>query len=119
MYGHIYTILFLFINITPLFNIMLVIYISNSNKMYVVIDFGGATFDYERKGSIINTRMYRGPEVILGIGWSYPSDMWSVGCILVELYSGSLLFSTVLDNNSSNILFTVDLIYKLNFKKYF
>eukprot|EP01027_Heterolobosea_sp_BB2_P014045 GEZU01020209.1.p1 GENE.GEZU01020209.1~~GEZU01020209.1.p1 ORF type:complete len:208 (+),score=39.15 GEZU01020209.1:124-747(+) len=29
-----------------------------------------------------------------GLGWSYPSDMWSVGCILYELYTGDALFQT-------------------------
>ena len=33
-----------------------------------VIDFGGATYDDERKSSIVNTRQYRAPEVILGWG---------------------------------------------------
>ncbi len=32
--------------------------------------------------------MFRAPEVILGLGWSYPCDMWSVGCIIVELLTG-------------------------------
>lgn len=59
-----------------------------------LIDFGGATFEGEHHAKMVNTRQYRGPEVILGLGWSYPSDMWSVGCILVELYTGRLLFAT-------------------------
>ncbi|KAL7518368.1 hypothetical protein ACHAWX_003205 [Stephanocyclus meneghinianus] len=59
-----------------------------------VIDFGGATFDNEKKSSIVNTRQYRAPEVILGWGWSYPSDLWSAGCIISELYTGRLLFQT-------------------------
>lgn len=59
-----------------------------------LIDFGGATFDNDRHARIINTRQYRGPEVLLGLGWSYPSDIWGVGCILGELLSGELLFST-------------------------
>ncbi|KAL3786872.1 hypothetical protein HJC23_013793 [Cyclotella cryptica] len=59
-----------------------------------VIDFGGATFDNEKKSSIVNTRQYRAPEVILGLGWSYPSDLWSAGCIISELYTGHLLFQT-------------------------
>jgi dual-specificity kinase/CDC-like kinase len=59
-----------------------------------VIDFGGATFDNEKKSSIVNTRQYRAPEVILGWGWSYPSDLWSAGCIMAELYTGHLLFQT-------------------------
>jgi serine/threonine protein kinase len=44
-----------------------------------VIDFGGATYDDDKKSSVINTRQYRAPEVILGIGWSMPSDLWSAG----------------------------------------
>lgn len=59
-----------------------------------VIDFGGATFDNEKHSSIINTRQYRGPEVTLEVGWSFPSDIWSVGCMIAEIYNGDLLFST-------------------------
>lgn len=59
-----------------------------------VIDFGGATYDNEKKSSIVNTRQYRAPEVILSVGWSMPSDLWSIGCILAELYQGELLFAT-------------------------
>lgn len=60
-----------------------------------LIDFGGATYDHETKSSLINTRQYRSPEVILGMEWSLPSDVWSVGCMLMELYTGNLLFQTV------------------------
>jgi dual-specificity kinase/CDC-like kinase len=63
---------------------------------YKVIDFGGATYDDEKKSTIINTRQYRGPEVILELGWSYPSDVWSVGCMIFELFDGDLLFATVI-----------------------
>lgn len=59
-----------------------------------LIDFGGATYDTDKKSSIINTRQYRSPEVILGLGWSMPSDLWSAGCIIAELYKGDLLFPT-------------------------
>lgn len=50
--------------------------------------------DNEKKSSVVNTRQYRAPEVILGLGWSMPSDMWSAGCIIAELYMGELLFAT-------------------------
>ena len=59
-----------------------------------LIDFGAATFQNDQHSTLINTRQYRGPEVILGLGWSYPSDLWSVGCILAELNTGRQLFST-------------------------
>uniref|UniRef100_A0A7R9VL20 Protein kinase domain-containing protein n=1 Tax=Chlamydomonas euryale TaxID=1486919 RepID=A0A7R9VL20_9CHLO len=59
-----------------------------------VIDFGSATFEDQYHSNIVSTRHYRAPEVILGQGWSYPCDMWSVGCILVELITGDALFQT-------------------------
>lgn len=58
------------------------------NLKIKIIDFGGATFDNEHKSTIINTRQYRGPEVTLEAGWSFPSDIWSVGCIIAEIYAG-------------------------------
>jgi len=59
-----------------------------------LIDFGSATFDSHHHTAIISTRHYRAPEVILGIGWTYPADMWSIGCILVELLTGDAVFQT-------------------------
>eukprot|EP00246_Nothoceros_aenigmaticus_P011650 TRINITY_DN3259_c0_g1_i2.p1 TRINITY_DN3259_c0_g1~~TRINITY_DN3259_c0_g1_i2.p1 ORF type:complete len:203 (-),score=14.49 TRINITY_DN3259_c0_g1_i2:1017-1625(-) len=59
-----------------------------------VIDFGSATFENHYHCSVVSTRHYRAPEVILGLGWSYPCDLWSIGCILVELCSGDALFQT-------------------------
>ncbi|PKK65118.1 kinase-like protein [Rhizophagus irregularis] len=59
-----------------------------------LIDFGSATFDDEYHSSVVSTRHYRAPEVILGLGWSYSCDLWSVGCILVELFTGEALFQT-------------------------
>ncbi|XP_023545798.1 serine/threonine-protein kinase AFC3 isoform X2 [Cucurbita pepo subsp. pepo] len=59
-----------------------------------LIDFGSTAFDNENHSSIVSTRHYRAPEVILGLGWSYPCDLWSIGCILVELCSGKALFQT-------------------------
>lgn len=59
-----------------------------------LIDFGGACYNNAKKSAVINTRQYRAPEVILEAGWSMPSDIWSLGCILAELYTGDLLFPT-------------------------
>ncbi|XP_026445072.1 serine/threonine-protein kinase AFC3-like isoform X1 [Papaver somniferum] len=59
-----------------------------------LIDFGSTVFDDKEHTSIVSTRHYRAPEVILGLGWSFPCDLWSIGCILVELCSGNALFQT-------------------------
>jgi dual-specificity kinase len=59
-----------------------------------LIDFGSATFEEDYHSSIVSTRHYRAPEIILGLGWSKPCDLWSLGCILVELLTGDALFQT-------------------------
>lgn len=65
------------------------------NDSIKLIDYGGATFDYSLHSHLINTRQYRAPEVILGCcEWANSSDLWSLGCIAVELYTGQLLFDT-------------------------
>merc|ERR1711934_544936 len=59
-----------------------------------VIDFGGTrrTSTGRRHKSLVQTRQYRAPEVILEYGWSFPADLWSIGCMLLELYTSDLLF---------------------------
>lgn len=59
-----------------------------------LIDFGSATFEEEYHSSVVSTRHYRAPEIILGLGWSFPCDIWSIGCILVEFFTGDALFQT-------------------------
>lgn len=57
-----------------------------------LIDFGLATFDDECHQPVVGSRPYRAPEIILKQGWSFPSDMWSIGCIVFELITGRVLF---------------------------
>jgi len=58
-----------------------------------IIDFGSTTFEHQNHTSVVATRHYRAPEVILGLGWNYPCDIWSVGCILVEICSVTFYIS--------------------------
>ncbi|CAG8526062.1 7936_t:CDS:2 [Paraglomus brasilianum] len=57
-----------------------------------VIDFGSSCFENEKVYTYIQSRFYRSPEVILGITYNMAIDMWSLGCILAELYTGYPLF---------------------------
>ncbi|XP_017575783.1 dual specificity protein kinase CLK4b isoform X1 [Pygocentrus nattereri] len=59
-----------------------------------VVDFGNATYDHEHHTSVVSTRHYRAPEVILELGWNQACDVWSLGCILIEYYLGLTLFQT-------------------------
>ena len=40
----------------------------------------------------IQSRFYRSPEVILGMNYHMAIDMWGLGCILAELYTGFPIF---------------------------
>lgn len=57
-----------------------------------LIDYGCSYYGNETNDSIITTRYYRAPEVIMGLKWSYSVDIWSIGCIMFELLTGSPLF---------------------------
>ena len=57
-----------------------------------VIDFGSSCFEGEQVYSYIQSRFYRSPEVMLGLGYGTAIDMWSLACILAELYTGFPLF---------------------------
>ena len=37
-------------------------------------------------------RYYRAPEVLLGLPFSWRVDMWSLGCVMSELYLGWPLY---------------------------
>lgn len=57
-----------------------------------VIDFGSSCLDTEKVYTYIQSRFYRSPEVILGMDYGMPIDMWSLGCILAELLIGYPIF---------------------------
>ncbi|KAF8652724.1 hypothetical protein AX16_004223 [Volvariella volvacea WC 439] len=57
-----------------------------------VIDFGSSCFEHEKIYTYIQSRFYRSPEVILGMNYHMAIDMWSLGCILAELYTGYPIF---------------------------
>ncbi|KAF7713737.1 Uncharacterized protein PECH_008174 [Penicillium ucsense] len=62
------------------------------NSEIRVIDFGSSCFENEKVYTYIQSRFYRSPEVILGMSYGMPIDMWSLGCILAELLTGYPIF---------------------------
>jgi dual specificity tyrosine-phosphorylation-regulated kinase 1 len=64
-----------------------------SRSAIKVIDFGSSCKRTERMYSYIQSRFYRSPEVVLGLPYDQAIDMWSLGCILVELHTGVPLFA--------------------------
>ncbi|EKX31033.1 hypothetical protein GUITHDRAFT_83483, partial [Guillardia theta CCMP2712] len=57
-----------------------------------IIDFGSSCFITDHLTSYVQSRSYRAPEVILGLPYDQQIDMWSLGCILAELWTGRVLF---------------------------
>ncbi|XP_066559082.1 uncharacterized protein LOC136749046 [Amia ocellicauda] len=58
-----------------------------------LIDFGLATHVSQTDfPAYLQTRYYRAPEMILGLRVSEAIDMWSLGCIIAELFLGTPLF---------------------------
>ncbi|XP_040567407.2 serine/threonine-protein kinase minibrain [Lepeophtheirus salmonis] len=58
-----------------------------------IVDFGSSCQLGQRIYLYIQSRFYRSPEVLLGIPYDLAIDMWSLGCILVEMHTGEPLFS--------------------------
>ena len=57
-----------------------------------VVDLGNSCFIHDNLGTYVQSRSYRAPEVILGTGYDYKIDIWSVGCIIAELWTKNVLF---------------------------
>jgi len=65
---------------------------SQKSTSLKVIDYGSACFDGYTVYTYIQSRYYRSPEVIMGLQYTTSIDIWSLGCIWVELFRGIPLF---------------------------
>jgi len=82
-----------------------------------VIDLGSSCFMSDNLNLYIQSRSYRSPEVILGLPYDQKIDIWSLGCILAELYTGEvsfhldflfcILFGVILNSQQVEILYAV------------
>ena len=60
-----------------------------------ICDIGNACWFNHHFSTIIQTRQYRSPEVILGIHYNETSDIWSLACVVYELITGDFLFNPI------------------------
>ncbi|KAJ6849312.1 serine/threonine-protein kinase prpf4B isoform X1 [Iris pallida] len=67
--------------------------VNEAKNVLKLCDFGNAMFAGKNEITpYLVSRFYRSPEIILGLPYDHPMDIWSVGCCLYELYSGKVLF---------------------------
>lgn len=57
-----------------------------------VIDFGSSCYKTDHLSSYVQSRSYRAPEVMIGMPYDTQVDLWSLGCILAELFTAQVLF---------------------------
>lgn len=85
------------------------ILIGENEAVVRLCDFGTVLFDHKldsispEYGSLY----YRAPDIILGYGVTSQIDMWSLGCTLVELFTGDILFKGTSNNNMLELFMQV------------
>lgn len=48
----------------------------------ILCDFGSAVLGNQRHTEDVQPDVYRAPEVILEVPWSYSIDVWNLGCVV-------------------------------------
>lgn len=74
-----------------------------------IADFGLAkTFDYDMMlTSVVVTLWYRAPEILLNMSYGTPVDVWSIGCIMAEMFRLNPLFSGTTEAEQLKWIFRV------------
>mmetsp|Transcript_9253 Transcript_9253/g.10212 ORF Transcript_9253/g.10212 Transcript_9253/m.10212 type:complete len:1096 (-) Transcript_9253:50-3337(-) len=65
---------------------------SYSRAKVKLIDFGSSCYLTDRQSSYIQSRSYRAPEVVLGLPYDGKIDVWSLGCVVAEMFTGEVTF---------------------------
>ncbi|EFR01118.1 CMGC/DYRK protein kinase [Nannizzia gypsea CBS 118893] len=64
----------------------------NDWGVIVLSDFGEVVDGDVKRNHYAQPSMYRSPEVILQVAWSYPADIWNVGAMIWDVFEGGHLF---------------------------
>jgi len=82
--------------------------VNENHSILKISDLGSASDVSENDITpYLVSRLYRAPEIILGLPYDCSLDMWSIGCTLYELYTGKILFPG--RNNNQMLLFMQEL----------
>ncbi|CCW71530.1 unnamed protein product [Phytomonas sp. Hart1] len=69
-----------------------------------LIDFSSSCYDAGPFYSYIQSRYYRAPEIIVNASYGPPIDLWSTGCVLVELLLGMPLLPGCNDHHQLTLI---------------
>ena len=84
------------------------ILVNESRTAIKICDFGSAMFSGDNEITpYLVSRFYRSPEVILGLPYDHPMDMWSIGCVIYELFTGQILFKGRTNNEMLKLMMDV------------
>eukprot|EP00871_Galdieria_phlegrea_P005936 jgi/Galph1/82/GphlegSOOS_G4848.1 len=103
------------------------ILVNEAKNIVKICDFGSACFlDECDITPYLVSRFYRAPEIILGLPYGPAIDMWSLGCCVMELYTGRIAFPGRNNNEMLRLFqelkgsFPMKMIRKAHFRsKYF
>ena len=73
-----------------------ILFKDKSESEICIIDFGSSCYENSVPKKYIQTRWYRSPEILLSYTKPYNPyaiDVWSLGCIIYELFTGNVLFN--------------------------
>lgn len=68
-----------------------------------LLDFGTAKIIKGRTYSVMGTPHYMAPEVILGKGYSFSADLWSLGIMIYEFVCGMVPFGENVEDEPSEV----------------
>jgi len=68
-----------------------ILIVDRDSQKLKLVDYGSGCFVSEQVYTYVQSRFYRAPEVILRVSYNEKVDIWSLGCILAELYTGEPL----------------------------
>ncbi|DBA83621.1 hypothetical protein WJX77_009445 [Trebouxia sp. C0004] len=84
------------------------ILVSASRTMVKLADFGSAMFSGDNEITpYLVSRFYRAPEVILGLKYDHALDIWSIGSVIYELFTGKILFPGKTNNEMLKLIMDV------------
>lgn len=62
------------------------------NPIIKLSDMGSVLDDTNEKPRGLQTKYYKAPEILLGLGYDKSCDVWALGCTIYELLTGDILF---------------------------